>query len=90
MSSRTRHCGCDAPSRVRIVALGGHASCRERTHRHYSANPQYLHGDEAHSEHMDVVTQLLATLGTVTAVVLLVLMAAVPLLVDLPLERRGG
>jgi hypothetical protein len=27
--------------------------------------------------------------GTVTAVVLLVLMAAVPLLVDLPLERKG-
>jgi hypothetical protein len=35
------------------------------------------------------VTQLLAAVGTVTAVVLLVLMAAVPLLVDLPLERKG-
>jgi hypothetical protein len=38
---------------------------------------------------MTVVTQLLAAVGTVTAVVLLVLMAAVPLLVDLPLERKG-
>jgi hypothetical protein len=38
---------------------------------------------------MTVVPQLLAAVGTVTAVVLLVLMAAVPLLVDLPLERKG-
>lgn len=43
----------------------------------------------AHSEYMPVVTQLLAAVGAVTAVVLLVLMAAVPLLVDLPLERKG-
>ena len=34
---------------------------------------------------MDLVTQLLAIMGTVTAVVLLVLMATVPLLLDLPL-----
>lgn len=38
---------------------------------------------------MAVVTQLLAAVGAVTAVVLLVLMAAVPLLVDLPLHRKG-
>ena len=38
---------------------------------------------------MTVVTQLLAAVGTLTAVVLLVLMAAVPLLIDLPLRRRG-
>ena len=48
-----------------------------------------MHGREAHPECMTVVTQLLAAVGTVTAVVLLVLMAAVPLLVDLPLERKG-
>jgi len=36
---------------------------------------------------MNVVTQLLATVGTLTAVVLIVLMAAVPLLIDLPLHR---
>ncbi len=36
---------------------------------------------------MTVFTQLLAAVGTLTAVVLLVLMAAVPLLVDLPLHR---
>jgi hypothetical protein len=36
---------------------------------------------------MDVVTQLLAAVGTLTAVVLILLMAAVPLLLDLPLRR---
>ena len=36
---------------------------------------------------MTVVTQLLAVVGTLTAVALLLLMAAVPLLVDLPLNR---
>jgi hypothetical protein len=36
---------------------------------------------------MTTVTQLLAAVGTLTAVVLLVLMAAVPLLLDLPLRR---
>ena len=36
---------------------------------------------------MTVVTQLLAAVGTLTAVVLLVLMAAIPLLIDLPLRR---
>ncbi len=36
---------------------------------------------------MTVVTQLLAAVGTVVAVALLLLMAAVPLLVDLPLNR---
>lgn len=39
---------------------------------------------------MAVFTQLLATVGTLTAVVLLVLMAAVPLLVDLPLRRPNS
>ena len=39
---------------------------------------------------MNVLTQLLATAGTLAAVVLLVLMAAVPLLVDLPLRRRAS
>ena len=34
---------------------------------------------------MTVVTQLLAAVGTFTAVVLILLMAAVPLLLDLPL-----
>ena len=33
------------------------------------------------------MTHLLAAVGTVTAVVLLILMAAVPLLLDLPLHR---
>ena len=37
---------------------------------------------------MNVVTHLLAVVGTLTAVVLLVLMAATPLLIDLPLHRR--
>ena len=36
---------------------------------------------------MTVVTQLLAAVGTLTAVVLILLMAAVPLLLDLPLPR---
>jgi hypothetical protein len=35
---------------------------------------------------MTVVTQLLAAVGTFTAVVLILLMAAVPLLLDLPLR----
>ena len=35
---------------------------------------------------MTVVTQLVAAVGTLTAVALLLLMAAVPLLVDLPLR----
>lgn len=39
---------------------------------------------------MSVVTHLLATVGTLTAVVLLVLMAAVPLLIDLPLRRPSS
>ena len=36
---------------------------------------------------MHVVTHLLATVGTLTAVVLLLLMAATPLLIDLPPGR---
>ena len=36
---------------------------------------------------MTVLTHLLATVGTLTAVVLLLLMAAIPLLIDLPLRR---
>ncbi|MDT7579935.1 MAG: hypothetical protein QOK35_1199 [Pseudonocardiales bacterium] len=36
---------------------------------------------------MNVVTQLLGAVGTLTAVALLVLMAATPLLIDLPLRR---
>jgi hypothetical protein len=36
---------------------------------------------------MAVVTQLLAAVGTLTAVVLILLMAAVPLLLDLPQRR---
>ena len=35
---------------------------------------------------MTVVTQLLAAVGTLTAVVLILLMAAVPLLLDLPVR----
>jgi hypothetical protein len=38
---------------------------------------------------MTAVTQLLGAVGTLTAVVLIVLMAAVPFLEDLPLHRRG-
>jgi hypothetical protein len=38
---------------------------------------------------MTTVTHLLGAVGTLTAVVLLVLMAAVPLLIDLPLHRPG-
>jgi hypothetical protein len=38
---------------------------------------------------MTVVTQLLAAVGTLTAVVLLLLMAVVPLLLDLPVQRKG-
>jgi hypothetical protein len=38
---------------------------------------------------MIVATQLLDAVGTLTAVVLLILMAAVPLLLDLPLQRRS-
>ncbi|HEX8519260.1 MAG TPA: hypothetical protein VF667_06680 [Pseudonocardia sp.] len=36
---------------------------------------------------MNVVTQLLAVVGTLTAMVLILLMAAIPLLIDLPLHR---
>jgi hypothetical protein len=36
---------------------------------------------------MSVITQLIAVVGTLTAVVLILLMAAVPLLLDLPLRR---
>ena len=39
-----------------------------------------------HSGRMTVVSQLLAAVGTLTAVVLILLMAAVPLLLDLPLR----
>lgn len=35
---------------------------------------------------MTVVTQLLAAVGTLTAVVLILLMAVIPLLLDLPLR----
>jgi len=42
-----------------------------------------------HSGHMTVVTQLLAAVGTLTAVVLILLMAAVPLLLDLPLRSTS-
>jgi hypothetical protein len=43
-----------------------------------------------HSEAMTtVVTQLLAVVGTLTAVVLLLLMAVIPLLLDLPQRPNG-
>lgn len=38
---------------------------------------------------MFVVTQLLAAVGTLTAVVLLLLMATTPLLLELPLRGKG-
>lgn len=38
-------------------------------------------------EPMTVMTHLLAAVGTLTAVVLILLMAAVPILLDLPLGR---
>lgn len=37
-----------------------------------------------HSERMTVLTHLLGAVGTLTAVVLILLMAATPLLLDLP------
>jgi hypothetical protein len=58
------------------------------THSDFSANSQRSHGRMSHSDHMTVVTQLLAAVGTLTAVALLLLMAAVPVLLDLPLERK--
>jgi uncharacterized membrane protein HdeD (DUF308 family) len=51
-----------------------------------SARSQPGHGLGAHSGCVTVVTQLLAAVGTLTAVVLILLMAAVPLLLDLPLR----
>jgi hypothetical protein len=54
-----------------------------------SVRSQPGHGLRRHSGHMTVVTQLLAVVGTLTAVVLILLMAAVPLLLDLPL-RAGS
>ena len=42
-----------------------------------------------HSGRMSVVTQLLAAVGTLTAVVLILLMAAVALLLDLPLRSTS-
>ena len=38
---------------------------------------------------MTVVTQLITVVGTLTAVVLILLMAAVPLLLDLPLRSAS-
>jgi hypothetical protein len=38
---------------------------------------------------MTVVIQLLTAVGTVTAVVVLLLMATIPLLIDLPLHSEG-
>ena len=38
---------------------------------------------------MAVLTQLLTAVGTVTAVVVLLLMATIPLLIDLPLPSEG-
>ena len=38
---------------------------------------------------MTVVTQLLTAVGTVAAVVVLLLMATIPLLIDLPLPSEG-
>ena len=58
-------------------------------HSGSSANARHGHGRTAHSGAMTAVTQLLGAVGTLTAVVLIVLMAAVPFLEDLPLHRRG-
>jgi hypothetical protein len=58
-------------------------------HSDASGNSQHGHGRGAHRGDMSVVTQLLAVVGTLTAVVLLLLMAATPLLLDLPLPRKG-
>ena len=62
-------------------------SAAPRALRGSSAQSQSGHGLRAHSGRMTVVTQLLAAVGTLTAVVLIVLMALVPLLLDLPLRR---
>jgi hypothetical protein len=60
-----------------------------RHHSGFSARRQLDHGRRTHPEPMTVVTQLFSAVGTLTAVVLLLLMAAVPLLLDLPLHRRS-
>lgn len=60
-----------------------------RGHSLPSEISQHKHGQKAHSEHMAVVTQLLTAVGTVTAVVVLLLMASIPLLIDLPLHPEG-
>jgi hypothetical protein len=51
-----------------------------------SARSQPRHGLQMHSRGMTLVAHLLATAGTLAAVVLLLLMAVVPLLLDLPLR----
>jgi hypothetical protein len=68
--------------RRKIIKVTGHSGA--------SANSQRTQGRKEHSEAMSVVTQLLAAVGTLTAVVLILLMAAVPLLLDLPLRRPKG
>jgi hypothetical protein len=60
-----------------------------RGHSLPSEISQHGHGRKAHCEHMAVVTQLLTAVGTVTAVVVLLLMATIPLLIDLPLHSEG-
>ena len=52
-------------------------------HSEVSANAYRGHARMTQSGVMNVVTQLLAVVGTLTAVVLLILMAAVPLLLNL-------
>jgi hypothetical protein len=77
-------------SRLRAnPAAAGPARFARRTHSDLSAISQRSHGRMSHSGCMAVVTQLLAVVGTLMAVALLLLMAAVPLLIDLPLERKG-
>jgi hypothetical protein len=51
---------------------------------------QREHGRKAHSEHMTVAIHLLTAVGTAAAVVILLLMAATPLLIDLPLHPEGS
>ena len=55
-------------------------------HSEVSANVYRAHGRMTQSGAMTVVSELLAAVGTLAAVVLILLMAVVPFLLDLPLS----
>ena len=72
---------------ARSAGAGGFLTARHST-------TQLARETNANREAWLVQTQLLAAVGTLTAVVLILLMAAVPLLLDLPLrsapDSRGA